>query len=451
MRSASSRRPRLLVAALTAGATGLLGPAALPADAAAPATDVSASPLSLASRAAVTVPGNLTGLGFDTCSAPDQATMDTLRVDSPYWGVGVYIGGAERTCAQPNLTASWVRTQASRGWHVFPVWAGLQSPCSDVPFDHHIARDNDRARAQGRQAANHAVSAASGLAMAKGSTLFLDVEPYDNTTSRCNQPVLHYQSGWSQRLHALGWKSGFYSAASSGIASLDYVRATFPGYYEMPNAVWFARDNGKATTDGDPYLRDRFWRTQRIHQYRLDVWEQHGSTRIKLDRNAIAIGRGSRPGKVRGNCGGVRLNFDRYRFLGRGAKGAQVKAAQCQLRRHGFYDGALTGTLNRATARAIGRLQNTRDLRVTRTMNAPTWTALWSTGSRPLVKRGSANDRVRFLQRALTAALATKVAPTGVVNAGTATAIRRYQRDVGVDANGVVLGSTWRALQSGRR
>ena len=29
--------------------------------------------------------------------------------------------------------------------------------------------------------------------MAKGSTLFLDVERYDNTSSGCNQPVFKYQ------------------------------------------------------------------------------------------------------------------------------------------------------------------------------------------------------------------------------------------------------------------
>ena len=45
-------------------------------------------------------------------------------------GVGVYIGGLNRACSQPNLTASWVREQVAAGWHLIPTYVGLQSPTS---------------------------------------------------------------------------------------------------------------------------------------------------------------------------------------------------------------------------------------------------------------------------------------------------------------------------------
>jgi len=35
---------------------------------------------------------------------------------SPYRTAGVYIGGANRGCSQPNLTPSWVRKQVADGW-----------------------------------------------------------------------------------------------------------------------------------------------------------------------------------------------------------------------------------------------------------------------------------------------------------------------------------------------
>ena len=44
---------------------------------------------------------------------------------SPYTSYGPYIGGANRACAQPNLTKSWVHTVTQQGWTLLPIWAGL--------------------------------------------------------------------------------------------------------------------------------------------------------------------------------------------------------------------------------------------------------------------------------------------------------------------------------------
>ncbi|MGH3847493.1 MAG: glycoside hydrolase domain-containing protein, partial [Pseudonocardiaceae bacterium] len=70
-----------------------------------------------------------TGLGFDACSAPSSKAMAAWE-DSPYRGIGVYIGGANRACSQPNLTASWVAAQTAAGWHLIPTYVGLQAPTS---------------------------------------------------------------------------------------------------------------------------------------------------------------------------------------------------------------------------------------------------------------------------------------------------------------------------------
>jgi hypothetical protein len=420
--------------------------AAASAPAAAPRATVAA--VDRAGRA-VTVPGNFTGLGFDSCEAPDQATMDELRAESPYWGVGIYIGGEERTCAQPNLDARWVKQQVSKGWHVFPLWVGPQSQCSDSDFVTDINAANPRATRQGVRAADRAVQAAQDLGIAKGSTLFVDVEGYDNTTSECNQPVLSYQGGWDQRLRKLGWKAGFYSAASSGIASLDFIRATQPGAYPMPDAIWISHANGKPTTDGEPWVRDRFWTHQRVHQYTIDAMRSFGTVTMTLDENAIDIGTGSRPGTEGSDCGGVRLSFSRYPLLERGDRGTQVRAAQCLLKQRGLYKPALGTTYNATTAKGIGRFQRKHDLEVTRRTDRSTWTALLSGGGTPLVKRGSASDRVRALQRALTAAVGKPVEVSGIFTAATTTAVRAFQRNVGLDRNGIVGRGTWRALQSG--
>jgi len=72
----------------------------------------------------------LTGYAFDTCAAPTLATMQAWKIASPYQGVGVYIGGVSRSCAQPNLSASWVTASSLQGWRIIPIYVGHQAPCT---------------------------------------------------------------------------------------------------------------------------------------------------------------------------------------------------------------------------------------------------------------------------------------------------------------------------------
>ena len=57
-----------------------------------------------------------------------------------------------------------------------------------------------------------------------GSTLWYDLEGYDVTNTACRESSLSFLSAWTQQLHALGYVSGVYSSAGSGIKSLDDAR-----------------------------------------------------------------------------------------------------------------------------------------------------------------------------------------------------------------------------------
>ena len=67
--------------------------------------------------------------------------MDAWRTSSPFWGVGVYIGGAELSrCtkeAETKLDAAWVSRQSQR-WRVLPIWVGPQADCADDPYTSRI-------------------------------------------------------------------------------------------------------------------------------------------------------------------------------------------------------------------------------------------------------------------------------------------------------------------------
>src|SRR5690606_3689424 len=66
-------------------------------------------------------PGDFTGLGFDACAAPSAAAMNTWWAESPYRVLGIYISGAQRACAQPNLTTAWVADRTATGWKFLPI------------------------------------------------------------------------------------------------------------------------------------------------------------------------------------------------------------------------------------------------------------------------------------------------------------------------------------------
>ena len=46
----------------------------------------------------------------------------------PHRAVGIYIGGVNSPCSQPNLRTSWVDREIAAGWHLIPLYVGLQAP-----------------------------------------------------------------------------------------------------------------------------------------------------------------------------------------------------------------------------------------------------------------------------------------------------------------------------------
>lgn len=233
-------------------------------------------------------PGTYLGKGFDTCAAPSQANMNAWRTSSPYRAVGIYISGASRSCAQPNLTATWVTNQTNNGWRLIPIELGMQAPCGTRTPK--MSSDATTARSQGATAASNAVNAAQALGIGAGSAIYNDIEHYP-TTASCKAAVLSYLSGWTQRLHALGYLSGMYSSGSSGIA--DVCGAYNDTRYLRLDHLWFAWWNGVADTDAGTYCPDAYYANrQRLHQYSGDVTETWGGVRMSIDRNYLDVSAG---------------------------------------------------------------------------------------------------------------------------------------------------------------
>src|SRR5262245_56389094 len=154
-------------------------------------------------------------MGFDACSAPSSAAMNAWLA-SPYRAVGIYFGGVNRACTQPNLTPAWVTEQLAAGWHLIPIYMGVQAPCTTSNKKYLFTAAT--AAAQGRANAEDAVAKATALGIARGSVLIDDMEAYRTGDAACRTAVQAFVSAWSSRLHDLGYLSGFYSSLGSGVA-----------------------------------------------------------------------------------------------------------------------------------------------------------------------------------------------------------------------------------------
>ncbi|CAM3685250.1 DUF1906 domain-containing protein [Kibdelosporangium persicum] len=229
-------------------------------------------------------PGVYTGLGFDACAAPSQSAMDAW-LGSQFRAIGVYIGGIHRACAQPNLTPGWVGKQVGKGWHLIPTYVGLQAPCTS--YRHRVDLDQDIARRQGREGAADAVAHAAKLGMSPGTVIYNDMEAYNMGDEPCSAAVMSFLSGWTDQLRELGYQSGVYSSAGSGIS--DLVRNYDNRAYSRPDHIWFAWWNGQANVDGGRFLPAELWPDRRTHQFLGGHDESYNGVTINIDSNYLEL------------------------------------------------------------------------------------------------------------------------------------------------------------------
>ncbi len=431
-------------------------------------TPETAAELRLAGNGNPVTPGHFKGFGFDQCVAPSSRAMKRWMYHSPFLAVGIYIAGDSRGCRnQPNLTPAWVRQQLRRGWKLLPITLGPQAFChpgfprygDDEVIRKRAGADNwyRNARRQGHREAVTSVDAAQALGIRPRSTLWYDLEGFDITRTKCRESALAFLSGWSYKIRKLGYVSGVYSSAGSGLKALDNARVHRPGRFTFPQRIWIARWDGKANTSTS-YLRSDGWRPGgRMKQYRGGHRETHGGVTINIDSNFANLGKGMHAPRET-HCRGVRISFPRYQTIRPPTRtsvppAGQVKALKCLLREKGYFT---TGRMNRVygqRARAAAVAWK-RDHGFGRSAiwYRGHWTSILSAGRKPAQKYGSAGPYTRRVQRALNAADPQLRQRThGRFTWSVRRSVKAYQRRVGLPVTGIVNKRTWRQLQAGVR
>jgi hypothetical protein len=225
--------------------------------------------------------------GFDACAAPSTTAMNAWKTSSPYKVVGVYIGGANRACAQPNLTTTWLNTQWSKGWRLLPIWVGPQAPCTSL---HTTIFSSDQLGSffDGIAQASAAADAADALGLGWLSPIYYDLEGYPKGGT-CTTAVQNFMQGWVRQLNARGYRAGMYSSLCSGIVD---VAATYSDTSKVTlNAIWIAAWNNTPNIYGFgstcPLSDTRWSDHQRVHQYQGGHNETYGGVTINIDTNAV--------------------------------------------------------------------------------------------------------------------------------------------------------------------
>lgn len=128
--------------------------------------------------------------------------------------------------------------------------------------------------------------------------------------------------------------------------------------------------------------------------------------------------------------------------LERGDRGAEVRDLQTRLNAAGYYSGPITGYYGRLTEAAVKRFQKAKKLPVVGKAGSKTYAALRA--SEGIVARlpNRSSTAVAQIQRRLIAQGYDAGKVDGIYGAKTRAAVKRFQQDHGLIADGIVGSAT---------
>jgi hypothetical protein len=219
--------------------------------------------------------------GFDTACAPDKSQMATLWDDSPYFFIGIYIGGVNESCDSSDLTKNWQTdvTQidgAGDGWDLEPFWVGDQSACIDQSgkFEYIPSSSTTAAYNDGVGAAKNAAAAAENLGLGAG-VIYFDLEAFNYTNSTCLSDAEHFIDGWDYQMSV---NTPFFGGLYGSSEGSDL--GAFNGIEYPPYAIAPADTDGDTNVYDTPGISSSDWVNRRIKQYLEFSSETFGNVTI---------------------------------------------------------------------------------------------------------------------------------------------------------------------------
>ena len=142
----------------------------------------------------------------------------------------------------------------------------------------------------------------------------------------------------------------------------------------------------------------------------------------------------------------VERSIVNYPVIRQGSRGNFVSILQYLLNMYGF-NLTVDGIFGAGTARAVQQFQTNNNLTADGIVGRQTWQALLNLNpSSVVLRRGSRASAVIYLQRLLLSYLYPITSLDGVFGAETERAVKAFQTENGLTADGIVGSATWRAL-----
>lgn len=144
----------------------------------------------------------------------------------------------------------------------------------------------------------------------------------------------------------------------------------------------------------------------------------------------------------------VERNLSNYPTLRQGSRGGFVVALQYLLNQYG-YNLSTDGIFGSGTAKAVQQFQTNNNLTLDGIVGRNTWQALLNINpASQVLKRGGKSSSVLFLQRLLLSYLYPISNLDGIFGGETERAVKAFQSENGLVADGIVGANTWRKLFS---
>lgn len=144
----------------------------------------------------------------------------------------------------------------------------------------------------------------------------------------------------------------------------------------------------------------------------------------------------------------VERNLSNYPTLKQGSKGSFVVALQYLLNQYG-YNLSTDGIFGSGTAKAVQQFQTNNNLTLDGIVGRNTWQALLNINpASQVLKRGGKSSSVLFLQRLLLSYLYPISNLDGIFGGETERAVKAFQSENGLVADGIVGANTWQKLFS---
>jgi len=205
---------------------------------------------------------------------------------TPYYYWGIYIGGDERGCSQPNLTKGWIATVTNgtangvqMNWKLLPIWVGPQDPCQHG-YSHYISMNTTTAFNQGESEGASAYDEwVTTLGQSANTPIEYDMEFNGYAiSSGCLAAMKSFINGWVTQLHLPpAQKAGLYTSTGGDLNN-------FASIAHPPDFIDGANYSSGKSTSNMPGVSSSNWSHQQRHkQYRGPHNETWNGTTLGVD------------------------------------------------------------------------------------------------------------------------------------------------------------------------